>query len=41
MPDNVIATVGNNKVLSETIVNFSQLPLRRWTPPRRWPTGST
>jgi len=29
MPDNVIATVGNNKVLSETIVNFSQLPLRR------------
>lgn len=28
-PDNVIATVGNNKVLSETIQNFSQLPIRR------------
>jgi small conductance mechanosensitive channel len=28
-PDNVIATVGNNKVLSETIQNFSQLPWRR------------
>ena len=28
-PDNVIATVGNNKVLSETIQNFSHLPWRR------------
>ncbi|MGJ7510833.1 mechanosensitive ion channel family protein [Variovorax sp. GT1P44] len=28
-PDNVIATIGNNKVLSETIQNFSHLPWRR------------
>jgi small conductance mechanosensitive channel len=28
-PDNIIVTVGNNKVLSETIQNFSQSPLRR------------
>lgn len=28
-PDNVICTVGNNKVLSETITNFSQLQWRR------------
>ena len=28
-PDNVITTVGNNKVLSEPIQNFSQLPWRR------------
>jgi small conductance mechanosensitive channel len=28
-PDNVITTVGNNKVLSDPIMNFSQLPFRR------------
>jgi small conductance mechanosensitive channel len=28
-PDNVTATVGNNKVLSDTIQNFSALPSRR------------
>jgi len=28
-PDNVITTVGNNKVLSDPIQNFSQLPFRR------------
>ena len=28
-PDNTITTVGNNKVMSETIQNFSQLPWRR------------
>jgi len=28
-PDNVVSTVGNNKVLSETITNFSQLQWRR------------
>jgi len=28
-PDNVITTVGNNKVLSESILNFSQLEWRR------------
>ena len=28
-PDNVVTTVGNNKVLSDPIQNFSQLPFRR------------
>ena len=28
-PDNVVSTVGNNKVLSDTITNFSQLQWRR------------
>ena len=28
-PDHVVTTVGNNKVLSEPIQNFSQLPFRR------------
>lgn len=28
-PDNVVTTVGNNKVLSDPVQNFSQLPFRR------------
>jgi small conductance mechanosensitive channel len=28
-PDNVMTTVGNNKVLSDTIINYSALPFRR------------
>ena len=40
-PDNVLTIVGNNKVFSESIQNFSSLPTGGWNAAPRWPTAST